>query len=84
MTKFCSVSLVALALAMNAGPSQARPTDKAMTDARARLTQKTTESRYMRLDTPTMNTCPTRADGGENRFDRMYDSIDTSICYTGP
>ncbi|GEP00383.1 hypothetical protein [Methylobacterium haplocladii] len=82
MTNIYSVSFVAAALAMSAAPSQARPTEKAIAESRVRLVPKITDSQYMRLDPPTMNACLAVVDGGENRYDRMYNSIGTSSCYS--
>lgn len=81
MNKIFSASLIVLPLTMSASISQARPAQKAVDEARMRMTP--IRGQYMRLDRSPWNTCTGAFDGGENRFDRMYSNIDNSGCKLG-
>ncbi|HEX8417584.1 MAG TPA: hypothetical protein VF641_08260, partial [Methylobacterium sp.] len=79
MIKLRFIPLAALALAIGSTTSMALPKTQAMSDARSRLAAGVATGQYMRLDASSPG-CTDRVDGGENRFDRMYDGIGGRAC----
>lgn len=83
MIKLRFIPLAALALAISSATPEARPSDREVTDARTRLASGLAASQYMRLDASIRPSCTDRIDGGENRFDRMYDGGIDQACRQG-
>jgi hypothetical protein len=80
MIKLRFISLAALALAASSATSEARPMTQAMAEARSRAAASVNTSQYMQLTPQVRPGCTDQIDGGENRFDRMYDGASGQAC----
>ena len=80
MKTACFIYLTAFAVGMSAATLEARPTDKSIAETRLKLGPRSSDIRYMNFNTQKQNGCSTYVDAGENRFDRMYNTIDPTNC----